>query len=96
MIVLTDGVNTMNRFISNRNCYDSNATRINSKTNSACDNAKVAGVQVYTIRVIDGDRSLLQGCASKANMYYEVRNAAELGPVFDAIAREISAVRLTM
>ncbi len=96
MIVLTDGNNTMNRFITNRNCYDSNATRINPKTNSACDNAKAAGIRIYTIRVIEGDRSLLQGCASKADMYYEVRTASELGAVFEAIAREISAVRLTM
>lgn len=96
MIVLTDGNNTMNRFIANRNCYDSNAVKINPKTRSACEDAKSAGIRLYTIRVIEGDKALLQGCASKSDMYYEVRNAAELGPVFEAIAREISAVRLTM
>jgi hypothetical protein len=28
-------------------------------------------------------------------MYYEVKNASQLDPVFKAIANEISAVRLT-
>ena len=89
MIVLTDGDNTQNRFTSNPNAID-------QRTRTACQTAKDASIRVYTIRVIDGNRDLLRGCASKTDMYYEVSNATQLGPVFDAIAREISAVRLTM
>lgn len=89
MIVLTDGENTQNRFTSSPNAID-------QRTRAACQAAKDASIRVYTIRVIDGNRDLLRGCASKADMYYEVSNATQLGPVFEAIAREISAVRLTM
>jgi Flp pilus assembly protein TadG len=88
MILLTDGDNTENRF-------KDNATTMDTRTAAACVSAKNAGVRVYTIRVIDGDATLLRNCASDPSMYYDVKNASELSPVFNQIAREISAVRLT-
>lgn len=88
MILLTDGDNTENRFSSNQ-------TQIDARTKLACTNAKAAGINLYTIRVIDGDADLLRGCASNPSMYYDVQNAAQLDPIFKAIANEISAVRLT-
>jgi Flp pilus assembly protein TadG len=88
MILLTDGDNTENRF-------KDNATTMDTRTAAACVSAKNVGVRVYTIRVIDGDATLLRNCASDPTMYYDVKNASELSPVFNQIAREISAVRLT-
>lgn len=88
MILLTDGDNTENRFTTNSNDID-------ARTRLACTAIKQAGINLYTIRVIDGDAALLQGCASKPEMYYDVKNAAQLSPVFKAIASEISQVRLT-
>jgi Flp pilus assembly protein TadG len=95
MIVLTDGDNTENRATYGMSSYNANQL-INPRTKAACDTAKTAGIKVYTIRVIDGDRNLLRDCASDASMYNEVSNASQLGPVFQQIAREISAIRLTM
>lgn len=89
MILLTDGDNTQNRFTTN-------GSSIDARTRLACTNAKAAGIRVYTIRVINGDRDLLKSCASQESMYYEVSSASQLSPVFQAIAREISQVRLTM
>jgi len=88
MILLTDGDNTENRF-------GDNVSTIDTRTALACTSAKNAGVRVYTIRVIDGNGTLLKNCASDPSMYYDVKNAAALSPVFDQIAREISQVRLT-
>lgn len=88
MILLTDGDNTENRFTATGNDID-------DRTRKACTNAKLAGVNLYTIRVIDGDAALLKECASKPEMYYDVQNASQLDPVFKTIANEISAVRLT-
>ncbi|TCR70598.1 pilus assembly protein [Bosea sp. BK604] len=88
MILLTDGDNTENRFGDNQNGID-------NRTKLACQSAKTAGVNVYTVRVIEGNRNLLRGCASKTDMYYEVNNASQLGPVFKNIANQISQVRLT-
>lgn len=88
MILLTDGDNTQNRFTSN-------GDQIDARTKLACQTAKDAGIRVYTVRVINGDRTLLQNCASDTSMYYEVSSASQLTPVFQQIAREISQVRLT-
>jgi Flp pilus assembly protein TadG len=89
MIVLTDGDNTRNR-------YTGNQAQIDAKTRDACNAAKASGAQVYTVRVIAGNANLLRNCASKPGMFYDVKDAAGIGPVIEAIAREISAVRLTM
>ncbi|WP_187640067.1 pilus assembly protein [Bosea sp. F3-2] len=88
MILLTDGDNTQNRFTTTQ-------SEIDSRTRLACQNIKGAGINLYTIRVIDGNAALLKECASKPEMYYEVTSASQLSPIFKTIANEISAVRLT-
>ncbi|WP_197279861.1 pilus assembly protein [Bosea sp. AAP35] len=89
MILLTDGDNTQNRFGDNQGTMD-------DRTEAACTSAKASGIKIYSIRVINGDRDLLRGCASETGMYYEVSNASQLAPIFQQIAREISQIRLTM
>lgn len=88
MILLTDGDNTENRFGGNRAAID-------QKTKEACANAKAAKIKVYSIRVIAGNADLLRGCASEPSMYYDVKQASGIAPVIEAIAREISGVKLT-
>lgn len=88
MILLTDGDNTENRFTTT-------GSQIDARTTLACTGIKAAGISLYTIRVIDGNATLLKNCATRPEMYYEVKNASELSPIFKAIASEISAVRLT-
>ncbi len=89
MILLTDGDNTQNRF-------GDGQTTMDQRTAAACASAKTAGIKIYSIRVINGNSSLLRGCASETSMFYEVSNASQLGPIFQQIAREISQIRLTM
>jgi Flp pilus assembly protein TadG len=88
MILLTDGDNT-------ENGAGDSASKIDDRTKLACTNIKADGIALYTIRVIDGNATLLKNCASAPEMYYDVKNASQLSPVFQAIANEISAVRLT-
>ncbi|MEI8144130.1 MAG: TadE/TadG family type IV pilus assembly protein [Alphaproteobacteria bacterium] len=88
MILLTDGDNTQNR-------WTTNSSSIDARTDLACRNAKAAGIRIYTIRVINGDEALLRGCATSSSMYYDVRAASELGPVFQAISAEIGQLRLS-
>ena len=57
IIILTDGENTQNR-------WSSTASVIDARTSKACDNIKAANIKLYTVRVIDGDVTLLKGCAS--------------------------------
>ena len=88
LILLTDGDNTQNR-------WSSSQSSIDSRTQKACDNAKANNIQVYTVRVIDGNASLLQGCASNPNMYYGVSQASQLDSVFSSIAQKLANLRLS-
>jgi len=65
VVLLTDGTNTQNR-------WSSSESSIDARTSLACTNAKNANIKIYTVRVIDGNASLLKACASKPSMYYEV------------------------
>jgi Flp pilus assembly protein TadG len=87
LIVLTDGTNTQNR-------WTSSSTAIDARTQKACDNAKADNIKIYTIRVIDGNATLLNGCASKPDMYYEVQQAAQLNSVFSSIAQNLANLRI--
>jgi len=88
MILLTDGDNTENR-------QGGSAAAINARARLACTNAKEQGIVIYAVRVIEGNKSLLQDCSSGPGYYYEVATAAQLDDVFKAIAGRIGSIRLT-
>jgi Flp pilus assembly protein TadG len=92
LLLLTDGDNTMNRWTGNGSAK---APAIDDRLKLACDNARKTKVRVFTIRVIDGNGALLQSCATTPSDYYDVKNASELVPVFQRIADEIAALRLS-
>uniref|UniRef100_B0T385 Flp pilus assembly protein TadG n=1 Tax=Caulobacter sp. (strain K31) TaxID=366602 RepID=B0T385_CAUSK len=70
---------------------------IDSREARACTNAKAAGVQIYAIGVgvSSHSRGILQDCASKPEMYYDVTDAAQLASVFNTIAGSIQNLRIT-
>jgi uncharacterized protein YegL len=84
MIVLTDGMNTKNK-------WTTDPAQIDARTSQICVNAKASGIRIYTIRVINGNETLLQSCASETSMYRNITNANQLTGVFEAIAKELSA-----
>lgn len=88
IVLLTDGENTQNR-------WSSSSSTIDARTSKACDNLKTANIKVYTVRVIDGDVTLLKGCASKTDMYYDVDQASDLNGVFSAIAQNLANLRIS-
>ena len=87
IIVLTDGDNTQNRWSPTQSVID-------ARTEKVCTNAKADNIKIYTIRVINGNASLLKGCASKPDMYYEVAQASQLNSVFTAIAQNLANLRI--
>ena len=88
LILLTDGLNTQNRFTTN-------AAQIDARTAAVCDNVKKAKIRVFTVRVIEGNLNLLQACASAPNMFYDVQVASQLKDVFTSIAVSLSGARLS-
>jgi len=87
IILLTDGDNTQNR-------WSTTQSTIDARTTLACANVKAANIKLYTIRVIDGNATLLQSCATKPEMYFNVQQAAQLNPVFAAIAQSLANLRI--
>lgn len=88
LILLTDGENTDNR-------WDDPTSVINQRMTMVCNNIKAAGILLYTIRVIDGNGTLLQSCATTPSMYYNVQDAGQLSAVFNAIGAQIANLHLS-
>jgi hypothetical protein len=88
LILLTDGTNTQNR-------WTGNSSDIDARTKAVCANIKSANIKIYTVRVIDGNADLLQNCATKSDMYYDVQNASALNAVFSTIATNLANLRLS-
>jgi Flp pilus assembly protein TadG len=65
LIMLTDGLNTQNRWTTSQSSID-------SRTATICNNIKASNIRIYTVRVIDGDADLLRNCATKPEMFYDV------------------------
>jgi Flp pilus assembly protein TadG len=103
LVVLTDGDNTQNRFV-NACGGGGNAADIDTRTSTMCADIRaksthgggVPDVKVFTVRVIDGNRTLLTNCATNASMYREVTDASQIDAVFRDIISQITALRLTM
>lgn len=88
IILLTDGDNTQNR-------WSSSQSSIDARTALACTNAKAAGFRIYTIRVINGNATLLRNCATDPSMYFDVQSASDLNAVFNAIGGQLASLHLS-
>ena len=73
----------------------SSSTSIDARTAKACTNAKDANIRLYTVRVINGDATLLRNCATNPSMYYDVQDASQLNNVFSSIAQNLANLRIT-
>ncbi len=87
IVILTDGQNTQNR-------WSSSTSSVDKRTEKVCDSIKSANIKLYTVRVIDGNGTLLRNCASKPSMYYDVDRAIELTSVFSSIAQNLANLRI--
>ncbi len=88
IVLLTDGENTQNR-------WTTSTSSIDARTQAACANIKAAAIRIYTVRVIDGNASLLRACASNPTMYYDVQQADQLNGVFSSIAQNLANLRIS-
>jgi Flp pilus assembly protein TadG len=87
VIFLTDGMNTQNR-------WTTKPADIDARTKLACDSIKAADISLYTVRLMEGNESLLRGCATSPAMYYNVTAANQLATVFETIAKKLTQLRI--
>lgn len=94
IILLTDGDNT-EAWNNASNSEVTSASAIDARTRLACQNIKAANIKLYTIRVVDGNATLLRNCASSPSMYYDVQQASQLNAVFEQIATNLASLRVS-
>lgn len=70
---------------------------IDTRLSTLCTNVKKEGIQIFTVRVevTDGTSNVLKNCATSPSMFFDVTNASGLPAVFQAIADQISELRIS-
>ena len=90
IILLSDGDNTENRF-------STSTSTIDKRQKLICDNAKAAGVIVYTIQVNtnnDNTSTVMSYCASSSDNFFSTTSANGIGTAFSSIGNALSKLRL--
>jgi Flp pilus assembly protein TadG len=90
IILLTDGLNTQNRWYSDQ-------ASIDGRQSMTCTNAKAAGVVLYTIQVNTGGdptSNLLQGCASDSSKFFLLTSASQIVSTFAQIGTNLSKLHI--
>jgi len=90
IILLTDGLNTQDRWYSSQNSID-------TREQLTCQNINNAGVQLYTIQVnTSGDptSTLLQNCATNSSMFYLLTTADQITATFQQIGTNLTKLRV--
>ena len=97
IILLTDGLNTQDRWYSNQSSID-------ARQQMTCNNLNAAGITVYTVQVNTGGdptSALLQNCAGSPGKYpdsskfFLLTSASEIVTTFQQIGTAISNLHLS-
>jgi Flp pilus assembly protein TadG len=94
IILLTDGLNTQNRW--NGNGSDQ-SLQVDARMAIACSNVKAAGMTLYTIQVnTGGDQtsSLLRTCASDTSKFFLLTSSNQMVTTFESIGTALSNLRI--
>jgi hypothetical protein len=90
IILLTDGLNTQDRWYSND-------TDIDARQKITCDNVKAAKIDLYTIQVNTGGdptSTLLQDCASSPQKFFLLTSADQMTATFNTIGTNLTKLRV--
>ncbi len=90
IILLTDGLNTQDRWYSSQSSIDARQTL-------TCNNIKAANITLYTIQVNTGGdptSTLLQNCASSSDKFFLLTSASEIVTTFNTIGTNLTKLRV--
>jgi hypothetical protein len=96
IILLTDGLNTQNR-------WSTSQSTIDAREKITCDNVNAAGITLYTVQVNTGGdptSTLLQNCAGSPGKYpdnskfFLLTSASEIVSTFQQIGTKLSNLRI--
>ncbi len=99
LIVLSDGLNTEDRWPANGNGQTQYGGAIDTIQQTLCTNVKNSGVVVYAIQLNTGSpgdptSTALQNCASGLDKFYLVKDASQTLTVFNSIGTSLSKLRV--
>ena len=92
IILLSDGMNTRDRWYGDGSTTDTN---VDGRMSATCTNAKADGVIIYTVLVMAGNSSVLQSCASDSSKYYALTNTGQISTAFAQIGTQITNLRVS-
>jgi Flp pilus assembly protein TadG len=95
IILLTDGLNTQDRWYGNGS---SPSSQVDARQQILCSNIKAAGITIYAVQVnTDGDptSTLLQQCASDSSKFFLLTSSSEIITTFNSIGTSISQLHLS-
>lgn len=95
IILLSDGLNTQDRWYGNGSSV---STQVDARMALVCANVKAAGIQLYTIHVNTGGdptSTVLKNCASKSDMFYELKTSGAISAVFNQIGTNLAKLRIS-
>lgn len=95
MVYLTDGINTYDRGGIGSCNGSAHCPRVDTRSELVCAGIRNAGITVYTVRLVQGNATLLRNCATHPSMYYSANTASDLTSVFQSIAQSLSNLRLS-
>jgi Flp pilus assembly protein TadG len=97
IILLSDGLNTMDRWPAYGNGSTQFNGAIDSRQGVLCSNIKNAGVEIYTIQVNTGGdptSTILQSCATDASHFFMLTSASEVISTFNTIGTSLSKLHV--
>jgi Flp pilus assembly protein TadG len=99
LILLTDGLNTMNRFYGNGYQH---SPQVDARQKILCTNARTQGIKIFAIQVAtNGDpiATETKNCTSEPdnpNYFSYITQASQMTVKFDAIFKELAKLRVAM
>jgi Flp pilus assembly protein TadG len=94
IILLTDGLNTQDRWYGNGTLP---AAQVDARQVLTCANIKAAGIILYTIQVTtdaSATSNLLRNCASDASKFFALTSASQIVTTFSQIGTSLSKLRI--
>lgn len=91
IILLTDGLNTQDRWYTNQ-------SQIDARQSLTCANVKAAGIRLFTVQVnTDGSptSTLLQNCATSTTDFFLLTSSSQIVTTFNQIATQISRLHIS-
>ena len=97
IILLSDGLNTADRWYSSQNPVDNRMYQTGNGSGT-CADIKAAGITIYTIQVNTGGdptSTLLRNCATSTDKFYLLTTASDIATAFTSIGTELTKLRVS-